>query len=65
MRISVDLPEPFGPEQAVDLPGAHRQADVVERDEVAELAPDAARRRWRVVGELAARALVRVIAAPA
>ena len=34
--MSVDLPEPFWPEEAVDLPGQNSQSDVVERLGAAE-----------------------------
>ena len=40
MRSSVDLPPPLGPEQGGELPGRDADADVVERDEVAEALAD-------------------------
>ena len=58
MRIVVVLPEPFGPEEAVDLRARDREVDVVDGDEVAEAAREAA----RLDRELAHRA-VAVVAA--
>ena len=43
MRSSVVLPEPDGPSSATSSPVSMSQADVVERDEVAELLADVAK----------------------
>ena len=40
MRSRVDLPPPLGPEERGELPGGDADADVVERDEVAEALAD-------------------------
>ena len=59
MRISVDLPAPFGPQQPEDLAGLDGEADAVDGGEVAEPLDDVlvtsmvlghCRRRTRVTG---------------
>ena len=43
MRIVVDLPEPFGTEEAVDLRARHVEVDAVDRPLGAEAAREVAR----------------------